>query len=426
MMHPFPGKYSIIPVFERGISFMNDTNYKDFSHHSSWEKDTDPFGREPEPVTAQTEEATDKKCPSCGGVMDYNPAKDNMSCPYCGYEEELEVSDQPFIAKELEFDFSATDEACDWGTATRTVYCKACGAQTVYDFNDIASECPYCGSNQIIEQETERNVMAPGGVVPFQFDAKEASSRFHRWIKGRFFCPKQAKTSAKPKAFKGMYLPFWTFDSRTFSSYTGEYGTVHYRKTKDGKTVSETHWHHTHGHYSKFMDDVLVSGSSRQDEVLLNKIEPFDTKKVVEYRPEYLAGFTAERYSVQAKNAWETAKEKIASLLHKDVEEKIEREHNTDLTRFIRISIRHENVTYKYILLPVWISSFSYNGKLYHFMINGQTGKISGKTPVSWSKVILTALGLILLFLLLHFAMNAEGAVLEQAQICQQMLSSLL
>lgn len=146
----------------------------------------------------------------------------------------------------------------------------------------------------------------------------------------------------------------------------------------------------------------------------------------MEYRPEYLAGFTAERYSVQAKNAWETAKEKIASLLHKDVEEKIEREHNTDLTRFIRISTRHENVTYKYILLPVWISSFSYNGKLYHFMINGQTGKISGKTPVSWPKVILTALGLILLFLLLHFAMNAEGAVLEQAQICQQMLSSLL
>ena len=378
------------------------------------------------PVTADTEADTDKKCPSCGGTMDFNPAKNNMTCPYCGYEEDITVNDAAFTAEELDFNFAENDESCDWGTATRTVICKACGAETVYDFNDIASECPYCGSNQIMEQETQVNVMAPGGVVPFQFDAKAAASRFKSWIKSQFFCPNQAKESAKPKSFTGMYLPFWTFDSQTSSSYTGQYGITRHRRTRDGKTVAETQWYHTGGHYSLFLDDILVCGSTRQDENRLSQIEPFDTTKVMEYKPEYLAGFTAERYTVQVKSAWETAKDKIASILKRNIDSKIQREHGTSQTRFIQVNTRHQNVTYKYILLPVWISSFQYNGKLYHFMINGQTGKVSGQVPISWPKVILTIGALIAFFLLIHTMMNADAAAIAQVQEMTAALLTLL
>ena len=378
------------------------------------------------PVMASTEADTDKKCPSCGGVMDYNPAKNNMTCPYCGYEEDIEIQNESFVAEELDFSQAENDDACDWGTATRTVICKACGAETVYDFNDIASECPYCGSNQIMEQETQVNVMAPGGVVPFQLDAKAASSRFKSWIKNQFFCPKQAKESAKPKSFTGMYLPFWTFDSQTSSSYTGQYGKVRHRRTRDGKTVSETQWYPTSGYYAEFFDDILVCGSSRQHEQLLNRIEPFDTSKVIEYKPEYLAGFTAERYTIKVKEAWETAKSKMASLLRSRIETKIGREHGTTLTRFVQVNTSHRSVTYKYILLPVWISSFKYNGKVYHFMINGQTGKVSGQTPISWPKVILTAAALLAFFLLIHTMLNADAAVIAQAQELGQAILSLI
>ncbi|MBE5955100.1 MAG: hypothetical protein E7253_01465 [Lachnospiraceae bacterium] len=378
------------------------------------------------PATANTEIDTDKKCPSCGGTMDYNPAMNNMTCPYCGYEEAIQVTNESFVAEELDFNQAENDEACDWGTATRTVICKACGAETVYDFNHIASECPYCGSNQIMEQETQVNVMAPGGVVPFQLDAKAAAGRFKSWIKGQFFCPKQAKESAKPKSFTGMYLPFWTFDSQTSSSYTGQYGITRHRRTRDGKTVAETQWHHTSGHYSLFLDDVLVCGSTRQNEQMLRQIEPFDTGKVVEYKPEYLAGFTAERYTIKVKAAWETAKDKIASILKRNIESKIEREHGTSQTRFVQVNTTHRNVTYKYILLPVWISSFKYNGKVYHFMINGQTGKVSGQAPISWLKVLLTAAALIAFFLLIHTMMNADAAVTAHAQELSRILFTLI
>ena len=75
-------------------------------------------------------------------------------------------------------------------------------------------DSPYCGSNQVMEAKTE-NTLAPGGVCPFKIDKNQAVSNFHRWIKNKLFCPKEAKQKSKPSAFSGLYLPYWTFDADT-------------------------------------------------------------------------------------------------------------------------------------------------------------------------------------------------------------------
>lgn len=343
-----------------------------------------------EPVLAATRKETDRKCSACGGVMDFNPAKGNMVCPYCGTEEEIEAEDPEFQAKELDFRQAEEQASCDWGTKTKTVICKSCGAQTVYDVNQIANECPYCGSNQVMEAGDE-HVMAPGGVVLFKLDAKAASDRFRRWIGGKFFCPKLAKESAKPKAFKGLYIPYWTFDSQTMSQYSAQFGIDRVVKDREGKTKVHTSWFRTSGHFRYSIDDILVCGSSRQNEALLDGLEPFDTKQVAEYKPEYMAGFMAERYTVTMKDAWEQAKTRIQRILYGEVQSKIIREQHADHVQGLRLSTVHNQVTYKYLLLPVWISSFQYNGKAYHFMVNGQTGRVSGSTPISWAKVAIAA-----------------------------------
>lgn len=345
-------------------------------------------------MIADTIKETDKKCDACGGTMDFNPKKGNLICPYCGTEKEIKVENPEFEAKELDFNQAQEEASCDWGTATKTVICKSCGAQTVYDINEIANECPYCGSNQVMEAGSD-SVMAPGGVVLFKLDSKDASARFKRWIGGKFFCPKLAKDSAKPKAFKGMYVPFWTFDAQTYSKYSGEYGKNRTIRQRDGKTRVETTWHHTKGESAQFFDDVLVCASSKQNEELLEQLEPFKTKEAVEYKPEYLAGFMAERYTVKMKEAWKTAQEKIREGVREQIHEKIRAEKNADCIGNINIQTVHKDITYKYLLLPVWISSFQYKEKVYHFMINGQTGKVSGQTPISWVKVGFTAAAVI-------------------------------
>lgn len=361
--------------------------------------DQEEWGESPQ---VDTREETDKKCPACGGVMDFSPSAGKMVCPYCGTEEAIEGNEEEFVAQELDFITAGETDFTDWGTATKTVICKSCGAQSVYDVNQIADECPYCGSNQVMEAGDEQ-VMAPGGVVTFKIDSKEASGRFKSWIGRKFFCPKLAKQSASPKAFKGIYIPYWTFDSDTFSRYTGQYGINRLVKGKDGKMYTKTDWYHTRGNLQFSFDDVLVCASSQQNSQMLKGVEPFNTKDVKAYRPEYLAGFSAERYTVKMQDAWQNAAEQMRSVLKNEAEEQIRQNHRADLVRSVNLQTAYRKVTYKYLLLPVWISSFSYNGKVYQFVVNGQSGKVSGRTPISWPKVLLVAAAVIAAFVLINY-----------------------
>ncbi|MBQ7841037.1 MAG: hypothetical protein IJ390_11235 [Lachnospiraceae bacterium] len=338
----------------------------------------------------KTKRETDRKCPQCGGVMDFDPKTGGLHCPYCDYAEEIkqEQSGEEGPAQELDYASAEKTENCDWGAKKKVVICKACGAESVYDELQIANECPYCGSNQVMEEKNEQT-MAPGGVVPFKLTAKEAASKFTSWIKGKLFCPRAAKESAKPGAFKGVYLPYWTFDAHTKSRYEGEYGID--RKVRRGKDEEEivTDWYSTSGTYVEDFDDELVLASGRYEQSLMSDIEPFNTADNKSYKPEYVAGFIAERYSVGLKEAFEKAKEFIKKKLEANIEDKIRREHHADHSRVKRVETRYSAVTYKYLLLPVWLSSYQYKGKVYHYMVNGQTGKAGGETPTSWLRVVI-------------------------------------
>ena len=349
----------------------------------------------------KTMDETDKKCPQCGGVMDFNPTTNNLKCPYCDYEEEIQLdTTQPTEAQELDF-FEAEHTANkDWGVETKTVVCEACGAESVYDALETAGVCPFCGSNQVMEAHA-KDTIAPGGVIPFKVNDKQAAEYFQKWIKKQFFCPKLAKESARPDSFQGIYLPYWTFDSKTATSYHGEYGIDHTKRKSNGETYTETTWYRTSGNHSEFIDDELVFAGKKQSEAILKRLEPFDTKDNKPYKPEYIAGFISERYSVGLKDAWEKAKISIKGKLRQHIEKDIRHDHNADRVRNVSLNVRYSDITYKYLLLPIWISTFKYNNQVYQFMVNGQTGKVAGKTPISIPKVILTVIAAIIIFMIL-------------------------
>lgn len=351
----------------------------------------------------ETKKETDKKCPNCDGVMDFNPATGMLKCPYCDYEEQIPVDEElPAHAEELDFNSAEHTANCDWGVKTKTVLCESCGAESIYDALQTSAVCPFCGSNQVMEAN-DKDTIAPGGVVPFKITDKEASELFHKWIGKKFFCPKLAKESAKPKSFKGIYLPYWTFDAQTVSAYSGEYGIDKTRRDSNGNTHTETKWYRTQGTHKEFIDDELVFASTNHDVNTLHSLEPFDTANNMAYKPEYIAGFVAERYSIGLKDAWTKATQSIKNKLTRHVSSNIKDQYNADRVRNVRLSTHFSDITYKYLLLPVWISSFKYNDKVYQFMVNGQTGKVSGKTPLSIPKIILTVVAVIAALALLNF-----------------------
>ena len=353
----------------------------------------------------RTEKETDQKCPNCGATVFFDPATGGMHCDYCGYTCELPKADAENEICEMDFESAINTESFNWGEKKKQVQCKQCGAVTVYDALETAAICPFCGSTSVMPAANEKSI-APGAVCPFSITKEKAGERFTHWLKKKWFAPRKAKKNALPEAFQGVYLPYWTYDAQTTSNFTARAGFDEKVKDKDGNSRTKTDWKHVSGVYQKFFDDITVMASKRQENSGVKECEPFDFSKLVPYSPQVVAGFIAERYSVGLQEGWETAQKTIQWSLRSDIASYVRKHWRADHADSVKFSTLYSNITYKYLLVPTWISSFKYKEKVYQFAVNGQTGKVGGKAPVSVWRVLLAIAIVIGIFVGLYFLLR--------------------
>lgn len=342
-------------------------------------------------LSENTEAITDKKCPNCGATVTFNPKTGKLHCEYCGYEKELPKPEEENTIVEMDFEAALHTQSFNWGEQKKSVECKQCGAVTIYDVLETAAVCPFCGSTSVMPAATEETI-APGAVCPFIVTKESVVENFSKWLKRKWFTPRKAKKNARPKAFQGIYLPYWTYDAQTTSNFTARAGYDKKVKKKDGSYETQTDWRHVSGVYQEFIDDQTVMASKRHEDSGVKKCEPFELEKLVPYNPQVLAGFAAERYSIGLKEGWDKAQDSIHSKLDSHISSYVKSQWRCDRVSSVRFSTLYSNITYKYILVPVWISSFKFKDKVYQFVVNGQTGKVGGKAPVSAFRVILAVL----------------------------------
>lgn len=356
-----------------------------------------------QPFLERTERETDKKCPQCGATVTFDPASGMMHCEYCGYTREVPKGNRNAVIEELDFGSALHTESFNWGEQKKQVQCKQCGAVTIYDALETAAVCPFCGSTSVMPAATN-DTIAPGAVCLFEITKEQASANFTRWLKKKIFAPRKAKLSAMPDAFNGVYLPYWTFDALTYSQFNARAGFDSTDEDSNGRTTTTTDWKRVNGEYEEFFDDVTVVASRRNEESGVKDCEPFNFSKLVPYTPQALAGFVAERYSIGLKEGWETAQKTIQAKLKDNITKFIKKHWNADRVDRIKFTTVYNNITYKYLLVPTWISSFKYKNKTYQFVVNGQTGKVGGKYPLSVFRLIVFWTLLIGIFaLLLYF-----------------------
>lgn len=334
-------------------------------------------------------------CRSCGAKLAFNPQDQLLKCPYC--DNRIDVVKLHGDIHEYDFNLVAGKPA-DWGNAAAAIKCQSCGAEIILGNTSIAKICVFCGSSHVLKNNQFTGI-APESVIPFKITKKQAIDSFSSWIKKRWFSPGNLKTNYKTHSIYGVYVPCWTYDAMTDSTYTAEAGDYYYEKItrwveENGQekevteSVRRTLWRSVGGSCQFNFDDIVVNASTIIDGDLFEKTGAFNLSELVQYRPEFLSGFLAQKYSIDLQEGWEKAKK----VIDDDVEKRIKDNIAADEVRSLNINTRYYNIKYKHILLPQWISSYTYKNKVYHFIVNGQTGAVGGQAPISVPKVIGAAL----------------------------------
>jgi len=339
-------------------------------------------------------------CENCGGVASFSPEDGVLKCEYCGWKKDLISNDQEI----KEYDFNDAHPSENWGVEMTPYACMVCGGEIVVENTVTATVCAYCGASQIYPQKKE-GMIAPESLIPFQISKKQVQELFKKWLASRRFAPSALSQEARGSGILGIYLPHWTYDSHTSTNYSCEVGhyyeeTETYTEEENGKQVTKTRkvqkvrWSKASGYLEEFFDDVLVIASRKQMCSKIYGIYPFDFRALVPYRPEYLSGFMAERYQLSLKEGFDSAKNSMKFDIERLIEKK-EKQH-ADLVRDIQARTTFSDVKFKLILLPLWISSYTYQNKVYQYLVNGQTGSVSGEAPVSFWKITALVLFIVL------------------------------
>lgn len=331
------------------------------------------------------------QCPSCGGNAIYDPTSGALKCPFCGTEQPVEKT----VHNVIEHDFLQALKENDhhWDDGERVFHCQKCGAETILDKHKVADFCSFCGSSHITLSDHDAGIK-PALIVPFKVSQEEAIAKFKAWMKKRYFAPSKLIQYYTLNALSGAYIPYWTFDADTNSSYVVRIGTYYYvtvtrtvmndgKPTQVTEQVRKIRWRTETGEYSEFFDDVLVRASKNVASNLIHKVEPFQLSGLVDYQPAYLSGFLAERYSIPLKEGWHDATRIIDGRIQNGIYGQV----FGDVVEIVNVSTDFQHITYKHILLPIWISSFHFKDKTYRFLVNGQTGKVTGQSPISVVKV---------------------------------------
>jgi DNA-directed RNA polymerase subunit RPC12/RpoP len=355
------------------------------------------------------------KCKDCGANLKYLPGTPYLNCEYCGAKNEIEQAETEIIENDFESFLNEKAHLEDKQEIV-TVKCTNCAASTTLQPNVTSSTCPYCDTPLVVTNASTSSIIKPSYVLPFKVDRKDATQKFIGWAGSLWFAPNKLKLYAQQSAEKlnGLYMPYWTYDTNTSSDYTGMRGEYYYVSESytdsEGRTqtrqVQRTRWWPASGTVHNEFDDILIVSSMSLPESLANELEPWDLPELVSYNDRYLSGFITESYQVDLKTGFEKAKQRIQPVIRSTVE----RDIGGDVQQVTSIHSEYSDITFKHILLPVWLSSYKYKDKVYRFLVNARTGEVQGERPYSAAKIALLVISiLIVIGTIIWFARKDKG-----------------
>jgi len=343
-------------------------------------------------------------CPACGGEAVWNPTKRALICPFCGTVSPVELQTRGPETVIVEHDLARAlrdipDSRRGWRTDKVSVRCQSCRAISVFDPSRVGQRCEFCGSAQLVPYTEVKEAFSPESLLPFAVDEARARDLVRGWYSRQWLAPNNLNKRALTDTVRGLYVPYWTFDAKVHAEWQAESGRYYYVQVS-GKREQRVQWSPAGGALDHAFDDELVCASVGVPGSLLRKIEPFPTGGLIPYDPGYLAGWTVERYQLDLVNAATRSREQMDAQLRRLCGAEVP----GDTYRNLQVQSAYSDQTFKHILVPVWLLTYTYGSTVYHVAANGVTGHIAGERPWSWIKIAL----LILIALIVLYIVNSN------------------
>ncbi len=291
--------------------------------------------------------------------------------------------------------------------------CQSCGARLEIEAGQRTGKCLYCGSPQVVDRPPSPDRPNPTFAVGFVVVPEKALEIARTWVRRPLFAP-QSFLKAKVEEIRGIYLPTYLYTASVHTQYSASIGE-NYQETQtytttDSKgrtvtrtrTVTKTEWRSLTGTHAVYISDYVVTASRGLPNAELEAIEPFDLRALKRYSPKIVSGWVAEEPSIASQECYGMARQEAAQGIGRQLAKFMP----GDTHRGLEWNSQFHAEDLELTLLPVWVLPVRYRDDKppVRLLVNGQTGKIYGKAPVSWVKVtvmILIVIALIVAVVLL-------------------------
>ncbi|MDR0777843.1 MAG: hypothetical protein LBE48_00165 [Methanomassiliicoccaceae archaeon] len=330
------------------------------------------------------------KCSNCNASMRFSISNNALKCDHCGQIEKIEGGNNNVVRRELTDNVMKEHEPWNDSVVFR---CSLCSALIDVDKHEIMKMCPFCGNPAVIKTE-ELPGIKPDSLIPYTVTKRSATELFSKWIRSKLYAPGKCRKHATAENVNSVYSPVWSFTANTSSHYNGMLGEDYTVTVTDSKgnthTETRTRWFRVSGYIDANYTDVFIPSGKQIPKKMADKLEPYPMNKAVGYRQEYLAGRAAEHYSRDIKTCFD----EFGKYVYADLCQRIKRKYNADHVGKMDIDTTYKTKYFNYVLLPNYIANFKYKDKLYNFYVNGATGEVVGKYPLSAVKIAFTIIAI--------------------------------
>lgn len=344
-------------------------------------------------------------CPGCGGNLRFSPQLQQLHCSYC----DNNYDPYAFDNKSKDGIEVEKDEFVDDSYETTIFTCPECGGEIESTDNEATGFCPFCGGSTIFYSRLSRE-KKPDYVIPFIKTKEDCKNAYAKRAKRALFLPKEYKDPKFIDGFRGIYMPYWSYDVDQVGPYALS-GEKSYRR---GDYIYTSHYALT-GEIDAFYHGYSHDASSSFSDDISEGIAPFNVKEKKKFTAGYLSGFYADTADVDALVYANEAREFANDETFKQIKRiptysGIAINTKTNAGR-ISSMITQENRT----MFPVWFMSYRFDDKrVTYATVNGQTGKVFADFPIDIKKYLgFAAIISAVLFLLMNFMLTIKPNIVS-------------